>query len=82
MTDHHPNGTREQIQLAGSSLLPLAAAVGIGTALMGLTLANPGKLSSWLFVAVGGVVALIAAIRWIGTVRGDVDSLPSERRGY
>jgi hypothetical protein len=78
--DQHPNGTREQIQLAGPSLLPAAAAVGIATALFGLTLVNPGKVASWLFVALGGLIALVAAVRWIGTVRGEVDSLPAERR--
>jgi hypothetical protein len=80
VADQHPNGTREQIQLAGPSLLPLAAAIGIATALFGLTLVNPGKLASWLFVAVGGLIALVVAIRWIGVVRGEVDSLPAERR--
>jgi hypothetical protein len=78
--DQHPNGKREQIHLAGSSLLPAAAAVGIVTALFGLTLVNPGKVASWLFVALGGLIALIAAIRWIGAVRGEIDSLPAERR--
>jgi len=77
---HHPNGTREQIQLAGPSLLPAAAGVGIAVALFGLTLATPGKLSSWLFVALGVLIVLIAAVRWIGAVRGEVDSLPAERR--
>ena len=76
----HPNGTREQIQLAGTSLLPAAAAVGIAIALFGLTLVNPGKVSSWLFVALGSLIALIAAVRWIGAVRGEIDSLPAERR--
>ena len=69
MAESHPNGTREQIQLAGPSLLPAATAIGIATALIGLTLVNPGKVASWLFVAVGGLIALVAAVRWIGTVR-------------
>jgi hypothetical protein len=78
--EQHPNGTREQIQLAGPSLLPAAAGVGTAIALFGLTLVNPGKVSSWLFVALGGLIVLIAAIRWIGAVRGEIDSLPAERR--
>ena len=80
MAAQHPNGTREQIQLAGPSLVPAATAIGVATALMGLTLVNPGKVSSWLFVALGGLIVLFAAIRWISTVRADVDSLPAERR--
>jgi hypothetical protein len=78
--EQHPNGTRERIQLAGPSLLPAATAVGITIALFGLTLVNPGKVASWLFVALGGLIAVIAAVRWVGTVRGEVDSLPAERR--
>jgi hypothetical protein len=80
VTDQHPNGTREQIRLTGSSLVPAAAAIGIATALFGLTLANPGKLSSWLFVALGGLIVLVATIRWAGKARGEMYSLPAERR--
>ena len=80
MADPHPNGTREQIHLAGPSFLPLVTAIGIATALFGLTLVNPGKVASWLFVVVGGLIALVAAIRWVLTVREEIDSLPSERR--
>jgi hypothetical protein len=76
----HPNGTREQIQLAGPSLLPAATAIGVAIALVGLTLVNPGKVASWLFVALGGLIALLAAVRWVRTVRDDVGSLPAERR--
>jgi hypothetical protein len=78
--EQHPNGSREQIQLAGSSLLPAAVGVGIAIALFGLTLVNPGKVSSWLFVALGGLIALIATVRWVSAVRGEIDSLPAERR--
>ena len=76
MAGQHPNGTREQIQLAGPSLVPAATAIGIATALFGLTLVSPGKVASWLFVALGGLIALVAAVRWISAVRADVDSLP------
>ena len=78
--EEHPNGTREQIQLAGPSLLPATVGVGTTVALFGLTLVNPGKVSSWIFVALGGLIVLIAAIRWIGAVRGEIDSLPADRR--
>jgi hypothetical protein len=71
--DYHPNGGREQIHLAGSSLLPLTTAVGLTVALIGLVL-------SWWFVAAGGAVLLISAVRWIRAARVEFDSLPSERR--
>ena len=79
MADHRPNG-REQIHLVGPSLLPLATAVGITVALMGLILVNPGKLASWAFVAVGGLIVIVSGIRWVRTVRDEIGSLPSERR--
>jgi hypothetical protein len=80
MAAPHPNGRREQIHLAGPSLLPFAAAVGITVSIFGLTLVNPGELASWGFVALGGLILLVSAVRWIRTVRREMDSLPSERR--
>jgi hypothetical protein len=80
VADYHPNGGREQIHLTGPSLLPLATAVGITVALMGLILVSPGKLASWAFVALGGLIVIVSGIRWIRTVRDEIDSLPSERR--
>jgi hypothetical protein len=80
MADYHPNGAREQIHLTGPSLLPLATAVGIAVAIFGLTLVSPGKLASWAFVALGGLIVLLSAVRWIRTVREEIDSLPAERR--
>jgi hypothetical protein len=80
MADDHGNGKREQIHLAGPSLLPLGTAVGITVALFGLTFAKPGDLASWGFVAFGGLIVLIAAVRWIRTVRDEVGSLPSGDR--
>jgi hypothetical protein len=73
VADYHPNGGREQIHLAGPSLLPLATAVGLTLALMGLVL-------SWWFVAAGGAVLLVSLFRWIRAARVEFDSLPSERR--
>ena len=54
-------------------MLPLVTAVGITVAIVGLIL-------SWWFVAVGGAIFLLAAIRWVMTVREEIQSLPSERR--
>ena len=80
MADEHGNGKREQIHLAGPSLLPLAMAVGITVALFGLTFASPGDLASWGFVALGGLIILVAAVRWIRTVGDEVGNLPSGDR--
>ena len=72
MARYNPNGGREEIHLPGRSILPLITAVGITLALLGL-------IWSWYIVAVGGVIFLFSAIRWIRTVREDMASLPTER---
>jgi hypothetical protein len=72
MADYQPDGAREQIHLPGPSLLPLFTAVGLTIAIVGLVL-------SWWFVIAGGILVLVTAVRWIRTVRTELDSLPSER---
>jgi hypothetical protein len=71
--DEHRNGARERIHLPAPSLIPLATAVGITVALVGLIL-------SWLFVVLGSVIFLIAVLRWVKLVRQEMASLPSDRR--
>ena len=75
MTHHqHRNGAdSEEIHLPAPSLLPLFTAGGITLTLLGL-------IWSWWFVAAGGLITLIAVVRWIGAVRGDIESLPAGRR--
>jgi hypothetical protein len=75
VTHHqHSNGAdSEEIHLPAPSLLPLFTAGGITLALLGL-------IWSWWFVAVGGLITLIAVVRWIGAVRADIASLPAGRR--
>jgi type IV secretory pathway TrbD component len=73
VADYHPDGTREQIHLPEPSLLPLSAAIGLTAAIVGLVL-------SWWFVVAGGVLLLITAVRWIRTVKAEIDSLPAERK--
>ena len=68
-----PDRRREQIHLPEPSLLPLITAVGITIAVVGL-------IFSWWFVGVGGAIFLLAGIRWVLTVREEIQSLPSERR--
>jgi hypothetical protein len=73
MPDHRSDGDREYIHLPGPTILPLVTAVGITIALLGL------PFSFW-FVAVGVAIVLVCAVRWIVTVREEIDSLPTERR--
>jgi hypothetical protein len=69
----HRDGAREQIHLPGPSVIPLVTAAAITVTLVGLIL-------SWWFVLAGGVVLVIAVTRWIRLVRGEIASLPTERR--
>jgi hypothetical protein len=73
MDRHEPNSHGEQIHLPGPSLLPLVTAIGLTIALVGL------PFSFW-FVGVGVAIVLLAGLRWIRTVREEVESLPVERR--
>ena len=73
MAPVEPDRRREQIHLPEPSLLPLITAVGITIAIVGL-------IFSWWFVGVGGAIFILAAIRWVLTVREEIQSLPSERR--
>jgi hypothetical protein len=73
VTHHRPhNGDRtgaDQIHLPGPSLLPLFAAIGLTTLLLGLIL-------SWLFIVAGGAITLLVAWRWISTARDEYQQLP------
>ena len=71
--DHRNGADSEEIHLPSPSLLPLFTAAGLTVALLGLIL-------SWWFVAAGGLVVLIALVRWVRTVRTEIESLPAERR--
>ncbi|MEX0993237.1 MAG: cytochrome c oxidase subunit 4 [Solirubrobacterales bacterium] len=66
-------GQREEIHLPGPTLLPLATAAGITVSLVGL-------IVSWWIVAFGVLVTLIAIVRWVRTVRGEIAKLPSDQR--
>jgi hypothetical protein len=70
--DHH-DGSIEEIHLPGPSLVPLFTGAGITIALVGLIL-------SWYFVAAGGLITLIAVVRWIRDVQADIGELPTEHR--
>jgi hypothetical protein len=72
MADPDTNGERELIHLPAPSVLPLFTAIGLAVGLVGLII-------SWIMVAVGGVIFLIAAVRWVRAVHEEIESLPAER---
>jgi hypothetical protein len=59
----------EEIHLPGPTILPLVAAIAITLIVVGTTL-------SWIISAVGGVVLLVVAVRWIRDTRRDIGELP------
>jgi len=61
----------EEIHLPGPTILPLVAAIAITMIVIGTTL-------SWIISAVGGVVLLVVAVRWIRDTRRDVSELPEQ----
>ncbi|HEV3378717.1 MAG TPA: hypothetical protein VG126_15710 [Thermoleophilaceae bacterium] len=66
-----PSG--EAIHLPGPTYLPIITAVGI-------TIAVVGVVQSWIIVAIGVVITLIAVWRWIRETREDIAELPLEHR--
>ena len=61
----------EEIHLPGPTILPLVVAVAITLIVVGTTL-------GWEFSALGGVVLIVSASRWIRDTRRDVAALPEE----
>ena len=61
----------EQVHLPGPSYLPAWVAFGITIALVGVIL-------SWVIVAIGAVIAIVAIARWIRETREDISQLPLE----
>jgi hypothetical protein len=63
----------EEVHMPEPSIIPLVNAAALAIAIVSLTL-------SWYVVALGGVVFLITAVKWIADVRRDIASLPLEHR--
>ena len=59
----------EDIHLPGPTILPVVSAIAITLIVIGTTL-------GWWMSIVGGVILLVAAIRWIADTRRDVAALP------
>jgi hypothetical protein len=59
----------EEIHMPAPSILPLINAAGLALAIVSLTL-------NWYLVAIGLIVFVVTAIRWIRDVRRDIAELP------
>jgi hypothetical protein len=70
MSNPERDGAIDEIHLPGPSLVPMFTAAGISLGLIGLILA-------WPIVVAGGLIALIAIVKWIRDVRHDIEQLPS-----
>jgi hypothetical protein len=68
--DHAP-APGESVHLPGPSFLPVVTAAG-------LTITLTGIVISWVMVALGGIVTVIAIARWIRETRADIAELPLE----
>jgi hypothetical protein len=63
--------TGEEIHLPGPSVLPVVMAAGITLVVIGTTI-------NLMFSAIGLIVVVVTAIRWISDTRRDVEQLPDE----
>ncbi len=61
----------EEIHMPEPSLLPIINAAALAIAIVSITL-------TWYFVALGGLVFLVTAAKWIADVRRDIAELPLE----
>jgi hypothetical protein len=59
----------EQIHLPDPSYQPVLVALGITIAVVGVVL-------SWIVFAIGMIIFLVPAIRWIRSARSDMAELP------
>jgi Cytochrome c oxidase subunit IV len=64
-----PSG--EAIHLPGPSYLPVLTALGISLAIVGVVV-------TWVMSVIGGVIAVVAIVRWIGETRREIGELPLE----
>jgi hypothetical protein len=59
----------EEIHLPEPSYVPVVVAFGITILVVGVVL-------SWVMVVIGGLIALIALVRWIRQTRAEMSELP------
>jgi hypothetical protein len=61
----------EEIHLPAPTVIPVVMAAGITLVVIGSTI-------DWIFSAMGLIVVVVTAIRWISDTRRDVEQLPDE----
>ena len=61
----------EEIHMPEPSIIPIVNAAALAIAIVSITI-------NWILVAVGGLIFLITAIRWIGDTRREIAELPLE----
>ena len=61
----------EEIHLPGPTIIPVVSAIAITLIVIGTTL-------TWILSAIGGVILILTAIRWIRDTRRDVAALPEQ----
>jgi len=71
VSDPQAEDAGEAIHLPGPSFIPVVTAFG-------LTIAVVGVVLSWILVALGLVITVIAIARWIRETRQEISELPLE----
>jgi hypothetical protein len=61
----------EEIHLPGPTVLPFVTAIGITLIIIGTTI-------NWGISILGGIIFVVAVVRWIRDTRRDIDALPEE----
>jgi hypothetical protein len=61
----------EEIHIPGPTLIPFISGIAITLIVIGTTI-------NWIFTIVGGVVLILAVVRWIRETRHDIAALPEE----
>jgi hypothetical protein len=70
--DESPPPPAEHVHLPEPSYLPVAVAFGVTLALVGLVV-------TWVMLAIGVVITVVAVLRWVRETREDIAELPIER---
>jgi Cytochrome c oxidase subunit IV len=71
VSDAEAEPAGEAVHLPGPSYLPVLTAFGTAIAVVGVVI-------WWVLVVIGGLIALVAIIRWIRETREEISELPLE----